>query len=358
MPSLTPSRRTVLAAGAGLAILPGAAFAADDKRFEAITGYLDAGYKSLGLPGAGLRVWQNGKVLYDRYFGEYSAETVVPIASCSKWLSAAVLMTLVDEGKISLDAPISTYLPQFTGPKAGLKIRQMFSHSSGLMDPTPEGQWPYTISMAQYADRMAGDLGVIRNAPSAEVRYGSGSMQVVGAAMEKITGKPFNQLFLERIARPCGMSAETTYARQAANTNPLLAGGAFSSQPDYSKFLEMIARKGVAPGGQRVISQASVHEMQRDQTGSAPLKGASSDRMGRLSHYGLGEWIDVEDAQGRTRQVSSPGAFGARPWVNLDRNLYGFFLMRRANNRAPASNDTFDPWKLIDMVHEAADRKT
>jgi CubicO group peptidase (beta-lactamase class C family) len=203
---------------------------------------------------------------------------------------------------------------------------------------------------------MAGDGGVIRNAPGAEVRYGSGSMQVVGAAMEKITGKAFNDLFLERIARPCGMSAETTYVRQPENRNPMLAGSAFSSQPDYSKFLEMIARKGVGAGGKRVLSEAAVHEMQRDQTGAAPLKTASNDRMGRLSHYAIGEWVDVEDAKGRTQQVSSPGAFGARPWVNLDRNLYAFFLMRR-DRGGPAMNDTFDPWKLIDMVHAAADAK-
>lgn len=352
MPMTFPTRRAVLAAGASFVAAP--AFGAADQGFETVTAYLDAGYRSLGLPGAGLRVWRNGTVLYDRYFGIYSAETTVPIASCSKWLSAAVLMTLVDEGRISLDAPISTYLPQFTGDKAGLKIRQMFSHSSGLMDPTPEGRWDYAITMADYADRMAGDLGVIRNAPGAEVRYGSGSMQVVGAAMEKVTGKAFNDLFLERIARPCGMTL-TTFARQAANRNPLLAGGAVSSQPDYSRFLEMIARKGMA-NGKRVISEASVHEMQRDQTGTAPLKGASADRMGRLSHYGLGEWVDSQDVAGRTRQVSSPGAFGARPWINLDRDLYGVFLMRRASQTAPASNETFDPWKLIDLVHEAADK--
>lgn len=317
--------------------------------FSDVTAYMDAGYKSLGLPGAGLTVWQDGKVVYEKYFGSYGPETQVPIASSSKWMSAATMMTLVDEGKIGLDDPASKYFPAYTGDKARMTLRQMFSHSSGLVDFP--GAWDYATTPAAYAEKI-GREGIMEAKPGTEVRYASASMQVVGAIAEQVSGKKWNDLFLERIATPCGMT-QTTYVRQEANTNPLLAGGAFSTMPDYAKYMDMITHKGVC-NGKRVLSEKAVAEMQKDQTGAMPLKRASNDRMGRESHYGLGEWIDVQAADGRTIQVSSPGAFGFRPWIDLDRNLYGVFMMRREQG-GPGSNATFDPWVLIDKVHAAAD---
>ncbi len=349
------TRRAVLAgATAGSLSTFGGEAQASTGKFDGVSAYLDAGYRSLGLPGASLLIWRRGKTLYERYFGDYTADTVVPIASSSKWLAAAVLMTLVDDGLIGLDKPLSTYLPQFVGKKGEMTIRQMFAHTSGLVDPGGEGdQWDYAITMAQYADRIARD-GVLRADPGVEFRYGSVSMQLVGAVAEQVTGKSWNDLFLERIAKPCDMP-NTAFAKVAANRNPMLAGGASSSLPDYSHFMEMIARRGMFRG-RRVISEASVREMQRDQSGAALMKGASNDRMGRASHYGLGEWLDVQDKDGRPIQVSSPGAFGFRPWLHLDRELFGVFMMRRTGRAAPYANNTFDPWKLIDLVHEAADR--
>lgn len=323
--------------------------AAREPDFAPVTAYMDAGYRSLGLPGAALLVAKDGKVVYERFFGTYTADTVVPIASSSKWLSGAVVMSLVDEGRLDLDAKVSKYLPQFTGQRGEMTVRQMFSHSSGLVDFP--GAWDYQITMAEYADRVARE-GVMAAAPGTSVRYASASMQVVGAIAEKVTGKPWNQLFKERIADPCDMPA-TTFVVNPANRNPLLAGGARSSLRDYAHFLEMLANKGVYKG-RRVLSEAAVREMQKDQTGALPLVRASNDRMGRASHYGIGQWLDIQASDGRTIQVSSPGAFGFRPWINLDRGVYGVFMMQRAPG-GPGSNDTFDPWKLIDLVHGAVE---
>jgi len=269
--------------------------------FAPVTAYMDVGYKSLGLPGASLLVVKDGRVAYDQSFGTFTPTTVVQIASSSKWLSAAVIMTLVDEGKIDLDAKISKYLPQFTGQKGEMTIRQMFSHTSGLVEPPGDrSRWDYSITMADYADRMARE-GVMAGPPGSGIRYASASMQVVGAVAEKITGKSWNQLFKERIGAPCDMP-DTTYVRTPGTVepstlseptrNPMLAGGARSSQKDYGNFLKMLSAKGTYKG-RRVISEASVREMQRDQSGDQPLLRASNDRMGRNSHYGLGEWIDV-----------------------------------------------------------------
>jgi CubicO group peptidase (beta-lactamase class C family) len=334
--------------------------------FANVARYMDAGYQSLGLPGASLLVAKDGAIVYEAHFGTFNAATVTPIASSSKWLSAAVIMTLVDEGRIGLDDPVSQYFPQFVAEKAGMTIRQMFSHTSGIVDAQGAAQtWPYDITMAQYADRAARAEGNMAGAPGTGIRYASTSMQIVGAIAEQVTGKSWNQLFKERIGDPCDMP-DTTFIRTPGTgsgrtmpelikptANPMLAAGAQSSLRDYAHFLEMLSNGGVYKG-RRVISQESVREMQKDQAVGLPLLRASNDRMGRNSTYGLGEWVDEKSPDGRTVQVSSPGAWGFRPWINLDRRVYAVFMMQREVG-GPVINATFDPWKLIDLVHNATD---
>jgi len=145
-----------------------------------------------------LLVWQDGKVIYERYFGDYDPHTQVAIASASKWLSAATVMTLVDEGRLDLDARITQYLPGFAGAKAEMTIRQMFSHASGLVDFP--GEWDYSTTPMAYAQAIARE-GRMAASPGTEIRHASASMQVVGAIAEQISGRSCNDLFLDRITR-------------------------------------------------------------------------------------------------------------------------------------------------------------
>ncbi|MFN0124504.1 MAG: serine hydrolase domain-containing protein [Blastocatellia bacterium] len=329
--------------------------AAKNYDFTRLTEYAEQAWKKAELPGAALLVYQDGQVIYEKFFGAYDETTQVPIASASKWLSAAVLMSLVDEGKLDLHAPVSKYLPAFTGRKGTLTLRQMFSHTSGLSDFP--GEWNYGITIAEYADKMARE-GELKADPGTEIRYGSAGMQLGGRIAEVVSGKGWNQLFKERIADKCEMP-NTTFARTDRNRNPMLAGGAFSTLRDYGHFLEMIINQGVFKG-RRVLSANAVREMQKDQTGKLPLVVASNDRMGRKSHYGLGEWIDEQDAKSNTLQVSSPGAFGFRPWINHPRRLFCVWMVQHPQRqggqaRQAAQPPAYNPWELLDLVHQIVD---
>ena len=102
-------------------------------------------------------------------------------------------------------------------------------------------------------------------------------------------------------------------------------GGARAKLNDYAKFLEMILNEGQF-NGRRALSVESVREMQRNLTAGLPV--GPSPR-GMLSvNYGVGEWIDILDAQGNAIELSSPGAFGFTPWVDKKRNLLGVFLVQ------------------------------
>jgi len=86
-----------------------------------------------GIANGSLLILKDGQKLHELYAGNYNPNTLRLIASSSKWLSAIVIMSLVDEGLMSLDDPVSHYFPQYyTGLKGTITIRQMFSHTSGL----------------------------------------------------------------------------------------------------------------------------------------------------------------------------------------------------------------------------------
>jgi len=81
-------------------------------------------------------IWKKDDTLtYKKEVGEYKSKTIAPIASCSKWLTAALVMQFVDEGKISLDDPVVKYLPVFEKyMKKFITIRNCLSHMTGIDD--------------------------------------------------------------------------------------------------------------------------------------------------------------------------------------------------------------------------------
>jgi CubicO group peptidase (beta-lactamase class C family) len=80
-----------------------------------------------------LLVYRNDKIILERNLGNYNKNTIEPIASCSKWYTAALAMTFIDKGLISPDDTIGKYLPLFTKYHKGfITIRQCLSHTTGF----------------------------------------------------------------------------------------------------------------------------------------------------------------------------------------------------------------------------------
>jgi serine-type D-Ala-D-Ala carboxypeptidase/endopeptidase len=270
----------------------------------------------LGLEGASLLLMQHDRVIYERYFGSFTPDTVVPIASGSKLLTAAVIMTLVDEGSLGLDDPIGRYLPDFTGDKAQITVRQLLSHTSGL-----PGECAClgddSMTLADCVHEIS-QLDLI--APPGQVfYYGGVSLQVAGRVAEVVSGKSWAELFAGCLQRSLGMTA-TTYGQ---TPNPILAGGVRSTLREYSRFLTMLLDGG-SYAGQRILSPATVREMQRDQTGDATIL---LSLYGDGRRYGLGMWIDTTDDHEGTVQVSCQGDTGFSPWIDLQRDVCGVLLV-------------------------------
>ena len=309
-PSPSPSQKPTLADEAHY----------DFSRVDAI---LEQAAPSLG--GCALVLIQRDRVIYQKAFSRYSADKVVPIASASKWFAGAVIMSLVDEGKISLDDPVFKYLPEFSNEKANITIRQLFSHTSGL-PPETSCRNNKRTSLESCAKEIAHIK--LRAEPGKEFFYGGVSMHLGGRIAEIASGRSWNQLFIERIASPLGM-ANTDFFAYGETANPRPEGDARSSATEYVRFLQMILKQGEF-GGKKILSAESIAEMHRDQTGGASIKYTIYEKHGRLdsalprARYGIGVWREkVVEATGELLETSSPGALGFSPWIDVRRNLAG-----------------------------------
>ena len=167
-------------------------------------------------PGLTVGVAKDGEVLYRRGFGMASLETAVAntprtrmrIGSTSKHFTALAALLLAEEGKLDLDAPIRTYLPELTGPGGDPSVRLLLQHRGGsrcYLDigllcrglATP----PRGTALATQA-RQSG-----RNfAPGEAMIYNNGGYHLVSIAIERVGQAPFEDQLKQRLFDPVGLT--------------------------------------------------------------------------------------------------------------------------------------------------------
>jgi CubicO group peptidase (beta-lactamase class C family) len=283
-------------------------------------------------------VMRRGRHLYRLDIGQVARDQQLMIASASKWLTSALLMTLVDKQEIALDDPISKILPAFRGDSAKTTLRELLAQTAGegsVLAFFDINQNP-RMTLRQSAEQIAARPLV--HPPGTVFDYGGPQFQVAGAMAEAVTGKRWARLFDERISSPLGMTH--TYwlhinrqtrtpadAVPAAETlNPLLQGGAVTTAADYMRFLTMLQAGGLFHG-RRVLSQNAVDEMETMQTRHVKM-GFVPPTIPAGSQYALGNWCNRWEASGRCTLVSSQGAFGTFPWIDRKTGLYGIFFIK------------------------------
>jgi len=292
-----------------------------------INEWVDSGY----YPGAAFIVAKDNRIIYEKYFASYQPGTVAYIASAGKWLAAATIAAVVDDGRLSWDDKVKKWLPEFTDVKGEATLRRLLSHTAGYPDYQPAGRHPddYQFlreSVAHIVDLPADTL------PGTLFHYGGLAMQVAGRMAELASGKIWETLFHDKIARPLQMNnTHFTPVDPTPGHNPMLGGGARTSLRDYARFLQMISDDGVFEG-RRILSEKSIHAMQADQVLSARVNAGEyvAHARGRSGTdiYGLGEWREEVDEKGNATMISSPGWAGAYPWIDKTNHVYGFFLAR------------------------------
>ncbi|WP_143435301.1 serine hydrolase domain-containing protein [Henriciella aquimarina] len=221
-------------------------------------------------------------------------DSLFQVASLSKWLSALGVMRLVENGRISLDAPVSTYLTRWSLPPSpydneGVTVRRLLSHTAGLGDglgyngfATKEAMQTLEASLTRAADASPGAEGSVRlvQAPGAKWTYSGGGYTLLQLLVEEVSGQSFSTFMDENIFDPLGMQ-RTTYdldeAREmglAENYRPdgeteplryytaLAAASAFTSANDLAALMK--AHLPSAAGQENgVLTQETLNQMRR-----------------------------------------------------------------------------------------------
>ena len=292
---------------------------------DIVSSWMDKGY----YPGGAICVKQGNRCLFKKNYGDFTENTPVFVASAGKWVAAAVIGAVVDSTSLDWDDTVKEWLPEFKNdPKGDIRLRNLLSHTSGIMPYLPEPEIDNFNSL---------DSSIVAILPLDTVftagkrfEYGGLAMQVAGRMAEVAAQNDFESLFQSLIAKPLGMTnSHFVPINRDGGHAPMLGGGLRTTLHDYMAFLDMIAANGVFVN-KIILSPETIREMQADQVGNARvLPGEYVERGLGLHHngiYGLGEWREMVDEKGEAYQISSPGWAGAYPWINKREGVHGFFI--------------------------------
>ena len=318
---------------------------------------------------------KSGKVRYKNLIGFADVEAKKPltednvfwIASMSKMFVGASIMMLVDEGKVSLDDPVTKFIPQLSEWKViaekdanhvllkpvehPVTIRHLLSHTSGLTGSSELQKVTGSDGSSLKARALSSVTGPLQWQPGEQYQYGNQGMNIAARVVEIVSGMPYEEFLQKRLFDPLGMT-ETTFwpsdaqiARLAnaygpnkeksgfAKGNlgyltkpfsdrvhrfPEAGGGLFSTTHDIFRYGLLLANNGELDG-KRYLSPAAMDELRKKQTGNT--KGDYSLgyhlRNGMFGHDGaMGTDLSVDPKTGMVAvfmtQCSGPDLWACR----------------------------------------------
>lgn len=309
---------------------------------SALDDYLQKNQKALGGKFAVL-VYSDGKIVYQKLMGEFNAKTQAPIANAGNWLTAALVMTFVDQGKLSLDDPVSKYLPAFEKyMKNYVTIRHCLANTTGIENETGKVSRLLTRKKFPTLEEEVNAIAAkeISKNPGEEFHYGHIGLTIAGRVLEVISKKSFDRVIQERLLRPLKMRATNFADDDGGSIHP--SDGAKSTANDYINFLSMLLNKGMFEG-KKILSEEAIAEMQKPQFTGLPLKYIPKETEGMK--YGLGQWIS--DTDGKST-LTSPSLSGTWPFIDKCRNYAGIILVQN-----PLKEDKKETWLQVkDIIDE------
>ncbi len=264
-----------------------------------------------GVPSASIAVVQDGQIAYVQAYGDARLEPRTAarpdmrysIGSISKQFTASAILMLADQHKLSLDDPVSRFLPTLTRAE-GVTIRELLSHTSGYQDYWPQDYVPpfmlQEITADQILDRWA--RKPLDFDPGTKWQYSNTNYIVAGLIVEKASGTPLLEFLRARVFAPLGMESVTNidqerlretdpagylrYALGPPRVAPKEGKGWLFAAGELAMTAQDLARWNVGMLDQRLLTPASYAEMETE----VRLKN------GLGTKYGLG--IDVTTESG------------------------------------------------------------
>jgi CubicO group peptidase (beta-lactamase class C family) len=186
-------------------------------------------------PGAAVIITRHGRTLYSGSRGLADVEAGTPIGpttvfkmgSLTKQFTAAVVLQLVQEGRISLDDPVSRFLADYRQPGASATVRQLLNHISGIQSYNDIPGW--MIEANTNRAYSTGELIALfrdlplRAAPGEAWAYSNSGYVLLAAIIETVTGEPWHRAVAERIGTP--LALETIGYGEAREFSEAMARG-------------------------------------------------------------------------------------------------------------------------------------
>ena len=358
------------------------AVALEPAKLTAIHAVMDDAVKAKKAAGIVTLVMEKGQVVHHDTAGmadialgrAMEKDALFWIASMTKSVNGTAVMTLVDEGKLSLDSPASKWLPDLdkvtveggAKPEKPITLRMLLSHTAGIAFPSRKPT-DGAISLKSYVATLIKTPLAFQ--PGSAYEYGFGPT-VAGRIIEIVSGMKYEDFMRTRLFEPLGMKDTTFHPTDAqririARTykmdeethelvpgyNPFVtsdssvqhmpepAGGLFSTAQDMGRFYSMIAGGGELEG-KRILSAESVKDM------TTPVSAG-----GKPLNYACGWQCNTE-----TQRVCSAmpvgsfghgGAFATNGWVDPNSGLVTVFLVQ--NVLVPDSGSAKDTFQRLVM---------
>ena len=341
--------------------------------------YLD-GYKLGGV--IGIIADKTGKIHHKNLLGYADVEAKRPIsednvfwiASMSKMFVGASIMMLVDEGKVSLDDPVTRFIPQLDKWMVAeekddahvllkplvrpVTIRHLLSHTSGLTGMSELQKTIGSDGAPLKARAISSVTGPLQWQPGDKYQYGNQSMNIAARVVEIVSGMAYEDFLQKRFFDPLGMTETTFWPNDAqiarlagaygpnkakdgyarggvgfltkpfsdrVHRYPEAAGGLFSTTHDIFRYGLLLANDGELDG-KRYLSHAAISELQKEQTGATKV------------NYSLGYHL-------RNGMFGHDGAYGTDLSVNPATGMVAIFMVQCTSG---------DQWAALDLFLKTA----
>ncbi len=289
--------------------------------FQAKADKLLADAYAAGGPGAAVIVTENGKTVYAAGRGMADIEGKIPITpathfrlgSITKQFTAAAVLRLAEQGKLSLDDPLSKFVPGYPAPGASATVRQLLNHTSGVMPYTQIHSFmdEANTGKAYSTDQLIAEFKDVPapSKPGEKWGYNNSGYVLLGAILEKVTGKSWDQAVGDLVTGPLkitsirsGIGVDGTPGMAVGYTDndgkPGIAQGIHMSVPHGAGALVGtvgdLAVWGQALHNGKVVTPASY----------AAMTGSTTTADGKTEPYGFG--LQTGDVRGR-KQIGHGG---------------------------------------------------
>lgn len=284
-------------AGAGARVTIGPS-AGHDTVTRVLAAFIEREMRDKAIPALSIALVDGDSTVWAAGFGRErpdsgrlaDAHTVYRVGSVSKLFTDIGVMQLAERGEVDLDAPVTTYLPDFTPRNpfgTPITLRQLMSHHAGLVREPPAGHYFDDTGTTLAATVASLNGTTLVHPPGTKGKYSNAAIAVVGWLLEKHSGEPFATYLRRAVLQPMGLTASAftpepalverlatgqmwtlhhrTFDAPRFELGMIPAGSMYSTMPELAQFLRVLFAGGRAPDGTPLLKPETLEQMWQPQ---------------------------------------------------------------------------------------------